>query len=224
MLLLGVLVAGVYFLLSSLFEVAVAQNLQGRLGLSSAPEVDFGGDPANALTGEFGGGRVVLPGYDLGGVRPEVVVIELAPFDVDVLGSLTSGRMLFQQPPSGTLRAELSEGEVARIAASEVVGFPVRGVDLEEGRAFARTEVNAFGQAVPVSVKGGVGAQNNALNFEPRSVEAAGVTVPGRLTRELLQSTSFIYPIVGLPAGVQITGAEVGRDRLVLTGEVTGLP
>ncbi len=221
---LGVLVAGVYLFLPLLFEVVVAHSLQGRLGLGSAPEVDVRGDPARMLAGEFGSGRVALPGYDLGGVRTDEVVIELAPFDVDVLGSLRGGQVLLEQPLSGTLGAELSEAEVARIAASEIAGFSVRGVELEEGLAIAQTEVYAFGQSVPVAVGGGVAARNDALIFEPSNVEAAGVAVPGEVAQGLLQGTGFVYPIAGLPPGVRITGAEVETGRLVLVGEVAGLP
>ena len=176
------------------------------------------------LTGDFGGGRVVLPGYDLGDVDTERVEIELSPFDVDVLGSITGGQLALEQPVSGALRAVVSEAEVGRIAASEVTGPPVRDVQLEEGLATARTEAYAFGQSVPVAVEGGVTAQNNALTFEPSNVEAAGVTVPQGLAGELLQAVDFVYPIEGLPPGAEINGARIAADRLVLTGDVTDLP
>ena len=200
----------------------MARELEGRLGLDAVPEVDLRGGPAGMLAGEFGGGRVSLSGYDLAGVRAKEVEVELSPFDVDVLGSVTGGGVRFEQPPSGMLRVELSEDEVGRIAASQVTDFPIMGVNLEEGRAVARTEANVFGRILPVSVEGGVGAQDNALVFEPRGVEAAGITVPGDLAQGLLRATSFVHPVEGLPPGVQITGARAESDRLVLTGRVGG--
>jgi len=218
-----VLVLVAYFLLPTMVEGLVARDLQDRLGLDSPSEVDLRGGPVDMLTGDFSSGRVTLPGYDLDGVRPGEVAIELSPFDVDVLGSLMGGRLVFQQPPTGTLRVELSEGKVGRIAASEATEFPVRSVDLEEGSAVAQSEVAVFGQVVPVAVEGGVGARDNAIVFEPYGAEAAGVSVPEGLVGRLLQGTAFVYPIGGLPPGVRITGAEVERDLLVLTGEVAGL-
>jgi hypothetical protein len=221
-----VLVAGAFILLPAIVEGFVARDLQDRLGLDARPDVDLRAGPAEVLVGDVGGGRVTLPGYDVGGGggRPEEVAIDLSPFDVDVLGSVADGQLAYEQAPSGTLRVELSEAEVSRIAASEVVEFPVRGVELKEGSAVAQTEVNVLGQALPVAVEGGVGVQENAIFFEPLGAEAAGVSVPEGLVGQLLQGTAFVYPIDGLPPGVQITGAKLERDLLVLTGEVAGLP
>ena len=217
------LVACAFIFLPAIVEGFVARDLQDRLGLDAPPEVDLLAGPAEMLAGDVGGGRVRLPGYGVGGgVRPEEVAIDLSPFDVNVLGSLMGGRLVFQQPPTGTLRVELSEGEVGRIAASEATEFPVRSVDLEEGSAVAQSEVAVFGQVVPVAVEGGVGARDNAIVFEPYGAQAAGVSVPEGLVGQLLQGTAFVYPIGGLPPGVRITGAELERDLLVLTGEVAG--
>ena len=218
------LVAGAFVFLPAIVEGFVARDLQDRLGLDAPSEVDLRSGPVGTLTGDFNSGRVTLPGYDLDGVHAEEVAIELSPFDVGVLGSLMGGRLAFQQPPIGTLRVELSEGEVGRIAASEVTEFPVRSVDLKEGSAVTQSEVAVFGQVVPVQVEGGVGARDNAIVFEPYGAEAAGVSVPEGLVGQLLQGTAFVYPIGGLPPGVQITGAELERDLLVLSGEVAGLP
>ena len=215
-----VLVAGAFIFLPAIVEGFVARDLQDRLGLDTPPGVDLRAGPAEMLAGNFGGGRVTLPGYDPGGVRPEEVAIDLSPFDVDVLGSVAGGRLAYERAPSGTLRTTLSEAEVRRIAASEVVDFPVRGVELESGLALAHTEFYALGQSVPVAVEGGVSAWENALIFEPSNIEAAGVPVPNGLAAQLLGSLDFVYPITGLPPGIQITGAEVERDRLILTGPV----
>lgn len=221
---LGVLVAGFYFFLPLLVEVFVARNLQDELGLDSAPEVEVRGNPVRMLAGKFGGGRVVLPGYRADGVRTRQVEADLAPFDLDVLGSLTGGQLVFEQPLSGTLRAVLPEDEVARIAAWRAAGFPVRDVELEEELVTAQIEISAFGQSVPVAVEGGVSVMDGAVVFEPGNIEAGGMPVPPELARSLLQGTGFVYPVGGLPPGVRVTGAEVERNLLVLTGEVTALP
>ena len=218
------LVLVAYFLLPAVVEGLVARDLQDRLGFDSPPEVDLRGGPVDMLTGDFSSGRVTLPGYDLDGVRPEEVAIELSPFDVDVFGSVAAGEIAFQQTPSGALRVELSEAEVSRIAASQASRFPVRSVDLEEGSAVVQTEVALLGQAVPAAVEGGVGVRDNAIFFGPRGAEAAGVAIPQGVVGEVLRGTDFVYPIGELPPGVRITGVEVERDLLVLTGEVAGLP
>ncbi len=223
LLLLTVLVVGVYIFAAPLLEDLVARNLQSRLGLESAPEISLEGGPTSLLTGRFDGGRVVLPGFDFGDVRPEKVSVELAPFDLNVPGSLTSGQLQTRTPLSGTLRVTLSEAEVTRVASTGATDFPVRNVDLEEGVTVVTSETFALGQSIPVSVEGPLDLQNNSLVFEPRRVEALGLPVPAQLTGQLLQGTSFVYPIEPLSGGGMFTGVDVLRDQLVVTGEINNL-
>lgn len=226
LLLIAAFVACAYLFLPSVFESLVAGSLQDQYATSAAPEVDLYRDPASLLSQDYDGGRVVLTGADFGGVRPEQVTAQLAPFEVDLLGSATGGRISTRQPVSGALRAELSEAEVARLAqeeASDSGSFPVLGVDLEQGVVVVQSEAAVLGQSVPVSVVGSMSVQGDALVFEPGQVEAAGVEVPSRLSGRLLRGTSFAYTIEDLPPGVEIGGVEAEKDRLVLTGEVRGL-
>jgi len=223
LLLVTVLVIGVYILVAPLLENLVARNLQSRLGLESVPEISLEGGPTSLLTGRFNGGRVVLPGFDFGDVRPDEISVELAPFDLDVLGSLTSGQIQTRTPLSGTLRVMLSEAEVTRLASTGVTDFPVRNVDFEEGVTVVAFETVALGQSIPVSVEGVLDFQNNSLVFEPQRVEALGLPVPAQLTGQLFQDTSFVYPIEPLPGGGTFTGIDVQRDQLVLIGEINNL-
>lgn len=223
LLLVTVLVIGAYILVAPLFENLVARNLQSRLGLESVPEVNLEGSPTSLLTGSFDGGRVVLPGLNFGDVRPEEVFIELAPFDLDLLGSLTSGQIQTRTPLSGTLLAMLSEAEVTRLAGIGETSFPVRNVDLEEGAVMVASETVALGRNIPVSMEGALDLQSNSLVFEPQRVEAFGLQVPAQLTRQLLQGTSFVYPIEPLPGGGTFTGVDVQRDQLILTAEINDL-
>jgi len=217
------LVIGVYVFAAPLLEDLVARNLQSRLGLRSAPEISLEGGPTSLLTGKFYGGRVVLPGFDFGDARPEEVFVDLAPSDLNVLGSLTSGQLQTRTPLSGTLRATLSEAEIARLASIGETSFPVRNVDLEEDVTVVASETVALGQSIPVSVEGVINLQNNSLVFEPRRVEALGLPVPDQLTGQLLQGTSFVYPLEPLPGGGTFTGVDVQRDQLVLTGKINNL-
>ncbi len=223
LLLVTVLVIGVYIFVAPLLENLVARNLQSRLGLESVPEISLEGSPTSLLTGSFDGGRVVLPGFDFGDMRPDEIFVELAPFDLDVLGSLTSGRIQTRTPLSGTLRVTLSEAEVTRLASTGATDFPLRNVDLEEGVTVVASEAVALGQSIPVSVEGVLDFQNNSLVFEPQRVEALRLPVPAQLTAQLLQGTSFVYPIEPLPGGGTFTVVDVQRDQLVLTGEIDNL-
>ena len=62
-----------------------------------------------------------LTDTELGGVLPEEATVDLGPFDLDMLGSMASGRVRGAGQGGGTilraLRAELSKEEVARIAS-----------------------------------------------------------------------------------------------------------
>ena len=119
MLLLGVvLLIGAYVLLLFFLENLLAENLQSQLGLAEKPEVNLVGNPLNMLAGRFEGGRIAFSNPDLGGVRPDSVTVDLDPFDLDVLGSVTSGWIKSDGPLSGNLEMELPEEEIDRIATS----------------------------------------------------------------------------------------------------------
>ena len=225
MLLVGaVLVIGAYTFLPPLLEGYVARNLQDRLGLAEAPEVDLTSDPPpRLLLGEFSDGRVVLPSVSADGVRPDEVAIDLEPFDIDVPGSVGGG-LRTESPLTGGLRVELSEAEVNRIATSQVSSFPVTGVDLREGSVLVGSEASVLGFSVPVAVEGGVEVQGGSLVFVPNRVEAFGATVPEDVAAELLEGTSFVYPLGEQYGGSVVTGAELREDRVVLTGELGELP
>lgn len=212
-------------MLPSLLEGLVARNLQDGLGLAEAPEVNLVSDPApSVLWGRFEEGEITLTNPEFGGVRPDEVMIDLEPFDIDVRGSVASGRIESGRPLSGTLRAELSEEEVTRLAAfSETLAAPVRGVRLEEGYIVVGFEVEALGTRVPVGVEGEVVLRDGGeLGFEARRLDVLGEPLPERLTRRLLEGVDFVYP-VELPFEGELSGVEIHEDRLVLTGEVSDL-
>ena len=217
------LLIGAYTFLPPMLESLVARDLQTGLGLPSAPEVELEEDPPpKMLAGEFSGGRVLLEDSTLGGVRPDRVTIELDPFGIDVLRSAVSGALRLEEPLSGRVRAEIPEGELARIAGAGE--HPVKGVSVEEGRMFVESEVEALGVDVPVSVAGEPKVRGTTLAFVPRRVRAVGVSVPEELSEELLAGANFEYPLDDLPYGVRITNARTKDGRLVLSGEAQNLP
>ena len=93
-----------FVLLPLLLEKLVAQELQSRLGLAEEPQVEIRGDlPLGALAGEFEEGQVTFANLELlGGVRPDEVTVGLDPFDLDVLGSVVSGRLRVEEPISSS--------------------------------------------------------------------------------------------------------------------------
>jgi hypothetical protein len=186
--------------------------------------VNLVSDPApSVLLGRFEEGEITLTNPKLGSVRPNDVKIYLKPFDIDVRGSLASGRIESGRPLSGAFRAELSEAEVARLAnSSDNLAAPVGGVQLEEGYLVIGFEVEAPGARVPVGVEGEVALRDDELLFEPRRLDVLGGDVPERLTRGLLEGMDFAYPME-LPFEGEVSGVEIQEDRLVLTGEVRDL-
>ena len=220
LLLCAVALISTYTFLPPLLENLAARDLQDRLGLSERPEVDLTSDPPpNVLLGRFEEGRVTITNPKLGAVRTEKATIDFGPFDLDVLGSLVSGRVRGAGPLSGTLRAELSEEEVVRLASSGAPGVRMTGVEFGEGYLAVGSEVEVLGARTPVRVEGGFALRDGELRFEPRRLEALGAPVPWRFTQDVLQGTSFAYP-VELPFE-EVSSVELREDRLVLTGEVT---
>ena len=214
-----VLVVGAYTFLTPLAEWIVARSVQDRLGLEERPQVELESDPApQILAGKFSGGRISLGGVDLGDVRAERAIVDLDPFDLDVLGSVRSGALASEQPPSGTLRVEVSEAEVLRLMQAQA-DVRVRDVELQEDRVLMSTKVPVFG--LDVSVQGSLALRDGKLVFEPRRLSALGTVVPERL---LARANYFAYPLRGLPRGAQITGIEVAEGRLILSGRIERLP
>ena len=222
----AVVIIGIYTFVPYLLEGLVARNLRDGLGLAEAPEVNLVSDPApNVILGRFEEGEITLTDPELGGVRPDQVTVDLEPFDLDVPGSVASGRIQSEGPLSGALRVELSEEEVGRLVnSSDTLATPVSGVRFEEGYLVVGFEVEALGARIPAGVEGEVVLRDGGeLSFEPSRLEVLGEPLPERLTEKLLEGVDFAYP-VELPFEGEVSGVEVREDRLVLTGEARNLP
>jgi LmeA-like phospholipid-binding len=220
----AVLVIGPYTFLPSILEYAVARDVQSRLGLEKRPEVKLQSDPPlEMLSGKFTGGDILLKDAGLGGVRTENAVIDLDPFDVDVLESLSKGSVVASEPLSGGLRVEVPEAEVARLVG-ESTDVPAKGVTVEATGMEIRSDATFFGTSFPVSATGDLRLAGERFVFEPRDLEAAGMAVPQRLADVVLEGSRFDYPIKGLPYDSRITGVDTAEGKLVLTGRVPRIP
>ncbi len=224
LILAAVVLVGVYIFLPSFVERMAAEGIQDRLGLENEPGVDLEGDSTpDMLAGEFSGGNISIEDARFGGVRADGVAIDLDPFDVNVLGSATTGALRSEEPLSGTLRVGVPEEEVARLARAGA-DVPVRGVELHRGGVTVGSAAPVFGVEVPVSVRGTLLLRGEDLVFEPQRVEAFGSAVPAGLTEQALAGTNFAYPLEGLPYGAKVSDVEVREDRLILSGEVERIP
>jgi len=212
-----------YFVLPPVLENLVARNVQDRLGLAERPGVELDSDPQwEMLLGEFSDGKVSVGESDLGGVRAEDVSIDLDPFSVDVGESVQSRTAVVRGAVSGQVRLTVSEDEVSQLAGQNAE-VPVNGVELKRSGVTVESEASVLGTTFPVAVDGGVVVEGDALVFQPETVRAAGMTVPGYLADSLLAGTAFRYPVEGLPYGGRLIGAETVEGAVVLTGRVSGV-
>lgn len=217
------LLAGAYLLLPVALERLVAAQVREAFDPMSDPGVELRAEPPPSAPGSFSGGRISMRGAEFDGVLTEIAVIDLEPFELDVPGSVASLALRSEEAPSGALRVELGEEEVARIARQKA-DVPVRSVELEEGGVVVRSEARALGVEVPLAVRGELSYGDGALVFVPTEISAAGVAVPEELAEKLLEGARFTYTPEGLPYGASVTGAAAREGRLVLTGEVESIP
>jgi hypothetical protein len=219
-----VLLIGPYTFLPALLEYAVATDVQNRLGLEKQPEVNLRSDPPlNMLRGEFSGGRIGLRNVDLGVVRAEKASIDLDPFDIDVWDTMKNGRVVDREPLSGALQIDVSEDEVARLVEKRSE-LPVTSVGITKDGLVVGSEARILGADVPVSVQGNLGLRDDALDFEPQNLEAAGVPVPDELADRLIDGAVFEYPLDRMPYQIRITGVETEEGQLVIDGRVPSIP
>ena len=212
-----------YLFLPILLERAVSAQLQEQFGLESAPTVDLRGELSPSAPGSFSGGRIEMRGAEFDGVRTSETVIELDPFELDLAGSVAAGGLRSEEPVSGALRTGLSEAEVSRLAREEAQ-VPVRSVSLEEGEIVVESVTRVMGFEVPLSARGPILLRGGDLVFEPRRLSASGVPLPDELSDELLADASFAFRPEDLPYRAMLTGVEAREGRLVISGEMGGIP
>jgi hypothetical protein len=218
LLVLVIIVLAPFTVLPVLLESATARLLQNQLGLEETPEVEIESSPAPMMyAGSFSKALVSAKGIELAGVKTKNVVMDLDPFNLNLLESATSGKVSTEQPLSGKLSVELSEDNTSRLAQVGS-GVPVQDVQLEDDQVVFGM---SLGFGAPVTVRGRLLLQNGLLIFLPEQVDGA----PGFISSEqLLALTRFSYPVTGLPFGAKVTGVKVRKDSLTLSGEMQKIP
>lgn len=218
LLVLVLIVLAPFTVLPALLESVTARILQDQLGLQETPEVEIESSPAPMMyAGSFSKALVSAKGIEIAGVKTENVVMELNPFDLNLLESATSGAVSTEQPLSGKLSVALSEENVSRLAQLGS-GVSVQDVGLEDDQVVLSM---GLGFGSPISVRGRLFLQNELLVFQPEQIEGAPSFVS---TEQLLALTRFSYPVTGLPFGAKVTGVDVRNDRLTLSGKIQKIP
>jgi hypothetical protein len=218
LLVLVLIVLAPYTFLPPLLGSVLARTLQSELGLESVPEVDLESAPAPMMyAGSLSKALVSAEGVKLRGIKVQKVIMDLDPFNVNLVESATSGALSTEQPLSGKLSVELSEENTSRLAQL-VSAVPVQDVELEEDQVVLSMSLG-FGS--PSTVRGRLFLQNGSLIFESQQIEGAPAFAP---TEQLLALTRFEYPVSGLMYGARVSGVDVRKDRLILSGEIQKIP
>jgi hypothetical protein len=202
-----------YTFLPSLMGSVMAGILQDQLGLQREPEVEIGSSPAPMMyAGSFSEALLSVEGFELAGVKTDKVVMDLDPFNVNIIESATGGELSTKKPLSGTLRGEFSEANALSLAQLGA-GVPVQEIQLEDDEVAFKMSLG-FGSAA--TVRGRLYLQDQTLIFEPRQIEGA--------PQQLLAVAGFAYPVGELPLGAEVSDVEVRKDRLILSGRVQNIP
>lgn len=218
LLVLVLIVLAPYTFLPPLLGSVLARTLQNQLGLEDMPEVELESAPAPMMyAGSLSKALVSAEGVELRGIKVQKVIMDLDPFNVNLVESATSGALSTKQPLSGKLSVELSEENTSRLAQL-VSAVPVQDVELEEDQVVLNMSLG-FGS--PTTVRGRLFLQNGSLIFESQQIEGAPAFAP---TEQLLALTSFEYPVSGLMYGARVSGVDVRKDRLILSGEIQKIP
>ena len=132
LLLLTLVALAPYTILPPLLESMVARTVQDQVGLARPPEVELGSDPPPTMYfGSFSTARIAVRGYEISGLETESVALELDPFDLNLLQSVTTRTVSTAQPLSGDLQIKHSEKNALRLSQLGLV-VPPQNIELTQ--------------------------------------------------------------------------------------------
>lgn len=220
-----VLVVGSYTFLPSFVERQFESEIQNILSPEKTPGVTLNSEPPlNILAGKFDSGKIVVEGLDLEGIKPDRVVVNLDPFNLDLLGSVRSGTLESKKPLSGEVTMDLSERELVRLANKDNQGPKVQDVSLRPDRMTVDVQTQFMGISVPASVTGTLKLRARTLEFESRRISAFGVPLPQGLSDQLVSQAAFEYPLEDLPYGTDVSDIRVEEGKVVVEGRMDSIP
>jgi len=202
-----------YTALPPLMGSVVGRILQDQLELEQTPEVELASSPGPMMyAGSFSKALVSVEGFEVAGVKPDRIIMDLDPFNINLMESASSGELSTEKPLSGVLRGEFSEANTLRLAQLGA-GVPVQEIQLENDEVAFKM---SLGFGAVATVRGPLFLRDGTLIFEPRQIEGA--------PQQLLAVAGFAYPVSELPFGAEISGVDVKKDRLILSGRVQKMP
>jgi hypothetical protein len=132
LLLLTLVALAPYTILPPLLESMVARTVQDQVALARPPEVELGSDPPPTMYfGSFSTARIAVRGYEISGLETEYVALELDPFDLNLLQSVTTRTVSTAQPLSGDLQIKVSEQSALRLSQLGLAA-PPQNVELTQ--------------------------------------------------------------------------------------------
>jgi len=200
----------------------VAQVVAQQTGAGGGVDVEVGGTwfVPQALAGRYPAVRVVVRDVPTEGPRLAEVRADLRDVDVplrDVLGGTPQVRVA-----SSTARVLLAYPELNALLAAQDPPLEVAPAD---GQLRVTTSAEVLGREVGLSglvalEVGAGGGGASELRAVPTSLDT-GVGLLDRLSRRVLQGLSgelaFTAPLDGLPFGLELTGAVVQDDGVVVS-------
>jgi hypothetical protein len=216
---LVVLVIGAEVAARTLAPTIIREQLVANLGLAEDQQIDVGLP-----------GPVLLP-YLVVGNLPEMT---LSAQDVEVEGLAGDVEVALQDVPvwggtdwsGGQARVTLDEDQT-RALLGQVDGFPVDSFSFDDPDVALDTELEVFGQAIPLGVRLGVGADDGDILLAPTTFLLAGTEISADALRQqvgpLLGSFAEQWPVCiaeYLPAALTLTDVAVAGETVVADFEI----
>ena len=191
-----------------------ARVLAERAGLAGSPDLEFGGFPflTQAVSGRYEDVRVSLTGADLG--QPEGTRADV---------SLRGVQVALSDVVSGSVQDVPVEG----VDGTVTLPYALLADDLGPGTTVTRDgdglrvqrTVEVAGVGLPLSARGTLSLDGDAVVFDVGDVSGAGVDVPPFLVEQVSDPLDLSYRIPPLPFGLQVTGVEPADDGVRLRVE-----
>ncbi|TXK17244.1 DUF2993 domain-containing protein [Homoserinibacter sp. GY 40078] len=203
-------------------EAAIADRVADALDASDAQvEVEIGGGPLllQLATGRLAQVELAVDDLEVGPFTGELdVVAEGVPLDLDAATTSITARYLI---PEAALEN----------VSSQLTGVPLASIALDEPEIVVSGSVTVLAASIPFGLGIEPDALDGALAFRVTSLRIANQTLPvedavgdpvfGSLAEALLQQQS-VCVADQLPAALELSGADVVGDRVVLEFDASG--
>ncbi|MDJ1113025.1 LmeA family phospholipid-binding protein [Microbacterium dauci] len=213
------LMVGAEVVARTLAPTIIRDQLVANLGLAEDQQIDVGLP-----------GPVLLPYLVVGSLTE----MTLSAQDVEVEGLTGDVEVALQDVPvwggtdwsGGQARVTLDEAQM-RALLGQADGFPVDSFSLDDPEVALDTELELFGQAIPLGVRLEVGAEEGDILLSPTTFLLAGTEISADALRQqagpLLGSFAEQWPVCiaeYLPAALTLTDVAVDGATVVADFEI----